>query len=549
MRSSAIPLRLPRTRRPELRIRTLHDPLRWVVAVPVALYALLVFPFVFHGVVGEPDLERTAMAFVYGASSGLNEHAGFHYGYSVSFGYYQGLYHLLTQSALLEPAAVITAINVVGFVSAVAAMLFLALYMARLFGNLVAFAVCAVFGFSPVFLDLGTSGHPQLPALALLLAGAWVLTFVTERERAPALRASLGLLAFALFTAALTVRADEAMAFPFVTLLGPAALAGDRGRWLKGAATRLGVLVAACAAFAALSLMSFHDGNSASEGGGFVANFFATFYKPQTVPRGLFVFLLCAGVVSVATAVAMSFTRAARGLDWITWSAIGLLAVPTLLFWLPNSTPGRHMLFAYLAVAIVIAVLLARTVRPVQLIAIAALLPVANQVVAEATHGVLERHYEWMYPLTVSRRATQSVPMGAFPWDHEAKQDAFAQLAAEGRAFADACTEKVLVMSEDPHFMMMDMMELDRSVRLTSFREAGTRVVRASGARCTADFVEKQAPSRRDTVRDFLQVSRYDGWPIYFQELRRNPYDRTPVPVDRRFAPASAGPGQVARVE
>ena len=470
------------------------------------------------------------MAFVYGASSGLNETAGFHYGYSVSFGYYQALYHLLTQSALLSPAAVIAAINAVGFVSAVAAILFLALYIARLFGNLVAFAVCAVFGFSPVFLDLGTSGHPQLPALALLLAGAWVLTFVTEEERPPVSRAALGVAAFVLFTAALTVRADEALAFGFVTLVG------RRSDWLKGAATRLGVLVAACAAFAALAAMSFHDGSAASEGGGFVANFFATFYKLQTLPRGLFVFLLCAGVISVATAVALTFTRAARGLDWITWLAIGLLAVPTLLFWLPNSTPGRHMLFAYLAVAILIAVLLVRTVRPWQVIAIAAFLPIANQVVAEATHDVLERHYQWMYPLTVSRRATDSVPIGAFPWDHQAKQEAFTQLADEGRAFAEACTGHVLVMSEDPHFMMMDIMELDRSVRLTSFREAGTRIVRAGGTRCTADFVEKQAPSRRDTLRDFLEVSRYDGWPIYFQELRRNPYDRTEVPADRRFA-------------
>ena len=56
-------------------------------AVPVVLYALVVLPFVYRGVVGEPDLERTALGLVYGASSGLNETAGFHYGYEVSFGY------------------------------------------------------------------------------------------------------------------------------------------------------------------------------------------------------------------------------------------------------------------------------------------------------------------------------------------------------------------------------------------------------------------------------------------------------------------------------
>ena len=499
----------------------------------MVLYALLVLPFVYHGVVGEPDLERTALGLVYGASSGLNETAGFHYGYEVSFGYYQALYHLIPHAALTSPAAVIAAINAGGFVSAVLALAMLALYASRLFGPLAAFVICAVFGFSPVYLDLGTSGHPQLPALALLLAGSWLLTFVTDEGEARSRRIVLAAGAFAILTAALTMRADEALAFPFIVLAGRET--GSTREWLKAATLRLGVLGAAVVAFGILSALRFHDA-AATADGGFVANFFATFYKPDTIPRGLFVFVLCTGVASVLALLVLVFTRAARGLGWMNWAALGLLAVPTLLFWLPNSTPGRHMLFAYLAVAILIALLLTRLLRPAHVFAIAVLLPIANQAVAEASHGILERHYQWMYPLTVPRRATTSVPMGAFPLDHAAKQQSFAQLRDEGRAFAQACSGHVLVLSEDPHFMLLSMLELDRSVRLSSFREAGTRVVRASGARCTADFVEKQAPSRRDTLRDFLRSDRYDGWPIYFQEARRNPYDRTEVPAERRFA-------------
>jgi hypothetical protein len=171
-------------------------------------------------------------------------------------------------------------------------------------------------------------------------------------------------------------------------------------------------------------------------------------------------------------------------------------------------------------------------------------LPFANQALAELSHGSLVRNYEWMYPLLTTRRATTSVPLGAFPWDHEAKQGGFALLREEGRAFARACSGNLLVFAEEPHYMMMSLVEGDRTVRLSSLEEANTRVVQALSSRCTAAFVEKQAPSHRDMVREFLDAGRYEGWPIYFQEARRNPYDRTEVPAERRYcidSPAGRG--------
>jgi len=125
--------------------------------------------------------------------------------------------------------------------------------------------------------------------------------------------------------------------------------------------------------------------------------------------------------------------------------------------------------------------------------------------------------------------------MGAFPLDHEAKQEAFMLLRDEGRAFARACSGHLLVFAEQPHYMMLSLVESDRTVRFDSAWEGDTIVMHASGKRCTVDFVVKQAVLHRDALRDFLNIDRYKALPIYFQEARRNPYDRMAVPADRRF--------------
>jgi len=108
------------------------SPGKKLLAIPVVAYALLVLPFVFHDVVGEPDLERTVMAILYGASSGLHEAAGYHYGLEVSFGYYAAIYHLLPQSVLLHSSSLIEAINFIGYGCAVLAMGALALYISHI---------------------------------------------------------------------------------------------------------------------------------------------------------------------------------------------------------------------------------------------------------------------------------------------------------------------------------------------------------------------------------------------------------------------------------
>src|SRR3984957_8893736 len=247
------------------------DPGKKVLAMPVVASALLVFPFVFHGVVGEPDLERTVLAILYGASSGLHEAAGYHYGLEVSFGYYAAIYQLLPQSVLLHSSSLIEAINFIGYGSAVLAMGALALYVARLFGVTAALITCTLFGFSPVFLDLGTSGHPQVPGLAFTLIGAWLLTYVTDAALQTSQRIVAAVGSFVFLTAALTFRGDFVLAFPFVTLVAADTELVSRRVWLRAAGTRVALLLPAFAVFLVLQSFAFSSGPEGKAG--FISTF------------------------------------------------------------------------------------------------------------------------------------------------------------------------------------------------------------------------------------------------------------------------------------
>jgi hypothetical protein len=513
----------------------------WLLGVPAVLYALSVLPFVYQGVVGEPDLERMTLGVIYGASTGLHATANFHYGYLVSFGYYAALYHLLPTSILLNSAALIPVINYLGYASAVAALCTLALYTARLFGVRAAFATCMIFGFSPLFLDIGTSGHPQIPGMALLLLGAWLLTFATEEEVRVGYRAAATSAALAVMITALCVRNDVALVFPFITIASPAREGFSTRAWLRASGLRLAVLAVAVVIYVVIESHVYHDHGDNAD---FVATFFATFYNPRTVPRGLAAFVLSTGIASILCLAALLASRAVRRLPRLDLAAIALLALPTLLFWLPNPTPPRHLLAAVLAVAMFIALVLGRLARPQYVVALGILLPIGNQALAEASHGFLVSHYRWPYPQLTLRRVSTSIPTGAFPLDHDAKQEDFTFFRNEGRAFARACSGHLLVFAPRPHYMMLSLIELDRSVRLNSTHVGDAEVVRASGLRCTADFVLNPSEVHGDTLREFLDRDAYKGLPIYFQEARRDQYDRTAVPAARRFCIDSV-PGRI----
>ncbi len=438
---------------------------RWLLVLLPVIYALVVFPFVYRGVVGEPDIERMAVAILYGARTGLHELAGFHYGLGFSFGYYAAFYHLLPRSVLLNPAALMAIINFMGFAFAVLSVGLLGLYCARLFGIRTALLICILFGFSPIFLELGTSGHPIVPSQALLLLGAWLLTFVTDPAGRTARRVVLAVVAFVAITVALTVRADAAFVFPFITVMGSDREMSSLRSWMRASALRLAVLASALLVFLLLSSQVMSGVHDSGDG---LISYLEGSYRLASVPKSLIFLVLITGVATTLLAVGLMLLPAARRQPRAQLLAIAALVIPTALFWLPVQGVPRHLLPITLAAAIFVALGLSRNLRPRAALYVALLVVLANQILPELAYPLVARYYPWSNPHLTGRRISDGLPFGAFPMDQRAKQQTYVGFRDEGRAFADTCSGKVLALAEESEFILMYLIGQDPSVRLSA---------------------------------------------------------------------------------
>jgi len=156
------------------------------------------------------------MAIVYGASSGLHEAPVTHYGLEVSFGYYAAIYHLLRgrcSSIVGTHRGYQLQSGTVRLSSPWGCWRWVRCDVSLAFAAAV--VTCVLFGFQSVFLDLGTSGHPQVPGIALTPARSMLLTYVTDIELRPGRRLLAGVAAFRRSDGgALTMRGDFVLAFP-----------------------------------------------------------------------------------------------------------------------------------------------------------------------------------------------------------------------------------------------------------------------------------------------------------------------------------------------
>jgi hypothetical protein len=273
-----------------------------------------------------------------------------------------------------------------------------------------------------------------------------------------------------------------------------------------------------------------HD--STGEG---VAEFVAAVYQVAAIPRNLALFVLAMGVATTAFAVALMFAPSTRRLPRAQALVLIALGIPALAFWAPVHGVTRHLLPVCLAVALFIGLVVSRSGRAPTVLAVALLLPVANQILPELAYPIVAHRYPWSNPNLPGRRISTAAPLGAFPMDHSAKQHAYTLFRDEGRAFARNCSGRVLVFAEESDYILLSLIEGDRTVRLSSVEASGHLIWEALGTHCTLHIVQKPAPQPTDLVRDFLKMDRYREWPMYFQEATRNAYDRTEVPRERRY--------------
>ena len=183
-------------------------------AVFLALFAVGVHAFQYRAVLGEADLYRVLNGIVDGAVTGSRIGSGLHYGADFSFGYILALYSLVPIEVLLNPDRLIPVINDIGFFSIIVGLVFFWLSIRLVHGSRAATVALALFAFSPMLLELATSGHQILVAFSLLSAAATFLFWPLVGWRA-VLAALAGTI---LLIGGLCVRADIFLALPYVVL-------------------------------------------------------------------------------------------------------------------------------------------------------------------------------------------------------------------------------------------------------------------------------------------------------------------------------------------
>jgi hypothetical protein len=490
---------------------------RWLPVVPAIVYAAILPFFVYRDVLGEHDMEEMALGILYKAATHVTDMTEFHYGYNFSFGYY-ALLDLFPRSVLSDSTSLIFLINSIGYVSAVLALLLLGLYLDRVFGSPVAVLGATLFAFSPMFLQLGTYGHPILPGLALFMFGAWVLTYF-ERFR------WIALVTIAAFVAALSMRADIAFGLPFVAIAVPKDSTSFSDA-IRNALPRAAVAAISFLLFLVMQRRIFGDQ------GGALNAFIGTYYSdPGRILSGTAVSILASGIAtSLAAGYALFKLRQRSYRDVI---ALAALILPSAAFWLPNATPTRHLVFLTLGVALLAAFLLAHMRR----FAIACLsLVVANQALAEITNPIVVSHRDWSY-VRPPERAAPYMPMGAFFFDQRANQEYLARYRREGTELARVCDGAVVLMMDEAGYLMMAMVDRYQGVALSRIKTLGLSAYEAVADGCTMRAIQKAYGWPRDAVPDFLASEEYRGWHFYFQELTRGEPDKAFIPAERSIGP------------
>lgn len=433
-------------------------------AMAMALYALWIDKFRYRGLLGEDDLYRVLVGVLDGARYGTHLASASHYGKAFSFGYIAAIYRFADPRTLADSQRLIALINEIGFWSAAAGCFCFWLLAWILHGLRSATIAVLLFAYSPMMLELGTSGHPILPAVALFAAGSCCLLLPVRGARSFVFTV-LGSL---LLLAALVARAEILLAFPFVVLAR--ADFSDWPRFLKDAGQRALAPVLATAAFFAFKV-AWVDTTPGTDR---LGSFLEQFIRLKTIPIGICVFTLSCGIATavVGLIAVVAITRATRSAPAaseqkaaLLHSAIGplVLIAPALAFWIANPRPGRHFILCLAGVSMLIGWLIPLhfASRPLHVYALVVGIVLANQALG-ALIGPLILKYA-PSKIVVLPDKTYHLPRG-FPtgssWGYHR---AFVAEQLKTTAFAKrvrgVCDDKTLVMSLDATQIFSDLYE------------------------------------------------------------------------------------------
>jgi hypothetical protein len=499
----------------------------------IILIAAVTLPFRYDLTLSEPDLVRMMAAMVYGHASSGYEGAGQHYGLTFSFGYYRLLYWLTPSDWLRSPDKVTQFINVFGIVSGLLSASTCVIFLSSLFDRSVSWLGTILFYLSPMMLPVVLSGHPLMVATACLFLAGWMF-LVADSAPTVFRRVCVSAGATILLTIGLTMRAEIAIAFPFLVVVAMLPRSESRIAWKTGL-SRLVLLAASFSIF--LYLQQYYI--SGPEGGGEVLfSFIETFMSLSRITRGLGILIISVGFATTLALIAAFLpTIRDRRVPRREILVILALALPSLALWLPNPQPARHLFFAALSLCLLLAILLVGWKQNLRILTILSLtLVLLNQWIAETLHPIVVSKYQWSYPVIVQRRGTQQMPIGAFPMDQLAHQSLAEYLRDEAIRVSKGAPDHLIVFSDGPHsyYLIAHLVAQNPSLSWVQRRINGILVHELHGISKHFAVVEKSSAWPRDVQAEILNYEQWQEWPVYVQPSARSRFDRMEIPTNRQ---------------
>lgn len=421
---------------------------RWdvlLLLVATTIYWIFLQQYRFFDQLSEWDLYLAAIGLWDGYRSGNGLASTIHYGKSHSFGYIQVVYLLASSETFEAGYGLFRLMNAVGFWSSLACLPLMWIAIAIGYGRRVAWPATIIFIGSPIFLEIAGGAHPMLLALATVLVGA-ILLWIPARGP---LEIGLRLLAAIILVAALTIRFEVVLAFPFLVLI-PLPREKPLPSYARGLLARLIVTTASTTTFFIVRAQVVPGKQTKTE------EFFTNWYSLDNIPIGLVALTFAVGLgslIALMWAMARAFRNTDSGnlLSAFHQLRFRQIAAPLAMvavvfcFWIANPLPARHFLLISLGAAIIIAVAATQALSAKSAVLMSLLLVGSNQLFSASLNSLALKasgysaHRDWPYLLTS--------PSG-FAWERRTMlKDIWGQSIAAGENIAAGRCGKRLIVS------------------------------------------------------------------------------------------------------
>jgi hypothetical protein len=514
----------------------------------VALGAIIIFgaaihTFQYQHAMGESDLYRVLVGILDGAETGKGIGSGLHYDSDFGFGYLAAVYAFTDPQILHDPDRLMALMNDIGFWSILPGLLCFWFAVRLVHGSLVATVALVVFAFSPMMLELATSGHQSMPMFAFLSAAAicMFLPVTGWQANIPALLASVLLLA------GLLMRGEIFLAFPWL-VLSRIDVRSLRHLILSGMIRSLPPL-GALVMFYIIQQNTVHTAMGST-----IGQYFFEFYTWSTVIPGFVYMAVGCGLATTAVGAVVALWigwRALSGAGYHVDASVARLAGPAALviiplaFFVPNPMPTRHFMMTLAGTGILIGIAAASLPMVRRGIVYAAIvgLVAANQVLAEVARPVLLRQneaYSPYIPVAAAYRTPTHANIG-WVWQRHA---ALVERREQSQAFADrlvsGCNTNIILFSDEGELFFSRLYSGGAIVgakRYSSGRLAGL-IGKYNGK--SVIVLSKMNAWPEDAVAAVLADPSLDGYKIAADPYSMSIYDKTPIPPSREVRLACA---------